>query len=241
MNDYDTPEIRCSLRNLSRVTEWLPVVVFPSGASGNQGQAIQSRFHCEDLGFLQGLSNEIITSAVSALKKKVACVAEKCLTTKNDRQKIKKKDVERVSKISSSFKPNTNVGDDEKCENPTESQIIEMPHRSSEEKLKPCMTSSLEEPMQASASRTFSLQQFQPKEGDTKVSYSDTVTLQSFDQRKFSAQKYESQYSWLYFSHEKGLSMQVLRIIWCFIIRIPLYKQRCGSWYTSHQNARHPQ
>ena len=22
MNDYDTPEIRCSLRNLSRVTEW---------------------------------------------------------------------------------------------------------------------------------------------------------------------------------------------------------------------------
>ena len=23
MNDYDTPEIRCSLRNLSRVTEWL--------------------------------------------------------------------------------------------------------------------------------------------------------------------------------------------------------------------------
>ena len=35
--------------------------------------------------------------------------------------------------------------------------------------------------------------------------------------------------------------MQVLRIIWSFIIRIPLYKQRCGSWYTSHQNARHPQ
>ena len=23
MNDYDTPEIRCSLRNLSRVTEWI--------------------------------------------------------------------------------------------------------------------------------------------------------------------------------------------------------------------------
>ena len=23
MNDYDTPEIRCSLRNLSRVTKWL--------------------------------------------------------------------------------------------------------------------------------------------------------------------------------------------------------------------------
>ena len=22
INDYDTPEIRCSLRNLSRVTEW---------------------------------------------------------------------------------------------------------------------------------------------------------------------------------------------------------------------------
>ena len=31
--------------------------------------------------------------------------------------------------------------------------------------------------MQASASRTFSLQQFQPKEEDTKVSYSDTFTL----------------------------------------------------------------
>ena len=50
---------------------------------------------------------------------------------------IKKKDVEGVSKISSFFKPNTNVGDDEKCENPTKSQIIEMPHRSLEEKLKP--------------------------------------------------------------------------------------------------------
>ena len=35
--------------------------------------------------------------------------------------------------------------------------------------------------------------------------------------------------------------MQVLQIIWCFIIRIPLYNQRCGSWYTSHQNAQHPQ
>ena len=118
------------------------------------------------------------------------------------RQKIKKKDVEGLSKISSFFIPNTNVGDDEKCENPTESQIIEMPHRSSEEKIE-VVTSTSEEPMQARASRTFSLQQFQPKEEDTKVSYSDTVTLQSFDQRKFSAQKYESQYSWLYFSHVK--------------------------------------
>ena len=114
----------------------------------------------------------------------------------------RQKDVEGVSKISSFFKPNTNVGDDEKCENPTESQIIEMPHRSSEEKIE-VVTSTSEEPMQARASRTFSLQQFQPKEEDTKVSYSDTVTLQSFDQRKFSAQKYESQYSWLYFSHVK--------------------------------------
>ena len=74
------------------------------------------------------------------------------------RQKIKKKDVEGFSKISSFFKPNTNIGDDEKCENPTESQIIEMPHRSSEEKVE-AVTSSSEEPMQASASRTFSLQQ----------------------------------------------------------------------------------
>ena len=51
------------------------------------------------------------------------------------RQKIKKNDVEGLSKISSFFIPNTNVGDDEKCENPTENQIIEMPHRSSEEKI----------------------------------------------------------------------------------------------------------
>ena len=107
-----------------------------------------------------------------------------------------------------------------------------MPHRSSEEKIE-VVTSTSEEPMQARASRTFSLQQFQPKEEDTKVSYSDTVTLQSFDQRKFSAQKFVA----LFFTCEKGLSMQVLQIIWCFIIRIPLYKQRCGSWYTSHQNA----
>ena len=42
-----------------------------------------------------------------------------------------------------------------------------------------------------------------PKEEDTKVSFSDTVTLQSLDQRKFAAQKYERQYSWLYFSHVK--------------------------------------
>ncbi|XP_078327996.1 zinc finger MYM-type protein 1-like [Crassostrea virginica] len=124
------------------------------------------------------------------------------------RQKIKKKDAEGVSKISSFFKPNTNVGDDEKCENPTESQTIEMPHRSTEEDTKhrsseekiEAVTSSSKESMQASA---FSLQQFQPKEEGTKVSYSDTVTLQSFDKRKFSAQKYESQYSWLYFSHVK--------------------------------------
>ena len=73
------------------------------------------------------------------------------------------KDVEGVSKISSFFKPNTNVGDDEKCENPTESQIIEMSRQSSEEIIE-AMTSSSDESMQASASRTISLQQFQPKD-----------------------------------------------------------------------------
>ena len=62
------------------------------------------------------------------------------------RQKIKKKDVEGLSKISSLLIPNTNVVDDEKCENPTESQIIEMPHRSSEVKIE-AVTSSSEEPV----------------------------------------------------------------------------------------------
>ena len=137
------------------------------------------KFHYKGLGFPQGLSNEIIISAV--------CCREMSHNSKYYRQKIKKKDVEGVSKISSFFKPNTNVGDDEKCENPTESQIIEMPHRSSEEKIK-AVTSSMEEPMQASASRIFLLQQFQTQREDTKVAFLDTVTLQSFDQRKFSAQ-----------------------------------------------------
>ena len=54
------------------------------------------------------------------------------------------------------------------------------------------VTSSSKEPMQASASRTFLLQHIQRKEEDTKISCSDTVALQSFDHRKFSAQKYES-------------------------------------------------
>ena len=50
---------------------------FPS-QSDNLG-----RFHYKGLVFPQGLSNEIIISAVSALKKKVACVAEKCLTIRS--------------------------------------------------------------------------------------------------------------------------------------------------------------
>lgn len=74
------------------------------------------------------------------------CCREMSQNSKCYRQKIKKKDVEGLSKISSFFKPNTNVGDDEKCENPTESQIIEMPHRSSEEKIE-AVTSSSEEPV----------------------------------------------------------------------------------------------
>ena len=119
------------------------------------------------------------------------CCREMSHNSKYYRQKIKKEDVEGVSKISSFLKPNTNVGDDEKCENPTERQIIEMPHRSSQKKNE-AVTSSSKEPMQASASRTFLLQHIQRKEEDTKISCSDTVALQSFDHRKFSAQKYES-------------------------------------------------
>ena len=60
----------------------------------------------------------------------------------------RQKDVEGVSKISSFFKPNANVGDNEKYENPTESQIKEMPHWSLEEKIE-AVTSSSEEPMHA--------------------------------------------------------------------------------------------
>ena len=62
------------LRKLNNNPNKIWTIVFFPPQSDNLG-----RFHYESLRFSQGLSNEIITSAVSALKKKVACVAEKCL------------------------------------------------------------------------------------------------------------------------------------------------------------------
>ena len=138
-------------------------------------------FHYEGLGFSRGLSNEIITSAVSALKKKVACVAENCLTIRSttDRRLKRKmwKGYQRSVPSSNRIR-----------------MLVTMKNVKIllKVKLKKCLMDLQRKtlklwPHRRSASRTFSLQQFQPKEEDTKVSYSDTVTLQSFDQRKFSA------------------------------------------------------
>ena len=52
MNDYDTPEIRCSLRNLSRVTEWIRTsdVVYGICRGLPSGTDIQASHRTENRG-----------------------------------------------------------------------------------------------------------------------------------------------------------------------------------------------
>ena len=56
MNDYDMPEIRCSLRNLSRVTEWYESAeacrVYQGCVAGLRSVGSSSRiFHCDVISF----------------------------------------------------------------------------------------------------------------------------------------------------------------------------------------------